>query len=303
MKQPSAVSEVKTKMRRTMLYLPGNNPSMLVRGHLFGPDGIIMDMEDAVPLSQKDAARIMISRFLKRGDFGSVEVTVRINGADTPFWKKDLEAVIPYKRLDGIRLPKADSVQTIKDVDEELSILEDKYGIPQGHTKIFCILETAYGVWHAYDIATASKRITAILPGGEDLVADLRTSRSQDGIELEWTRKMIVIAARAAGVNAIDSMFPRVSDDEGLRKDAELSKQLGFDGKSVIHPNQIPIIHEVFAPTEKEIEKAQRIIAAAEDARKRGLGAVSVDGRMVDIPVVRRAEYTLVKAGLKKEGE
>ena len=290
-------------MRRTMLYLPGNNPNMLVRGHLYGSDGIIMDMEDAVPLSEKDAARIMISKFLKRGDFGSVEVTVRINGADTPFWRKDLEAVIPHKRLDGSRLPKADSVQTVKDVDEELSILEDRYNIPLGHTKIFCILETAYGVWHAYDIATASRRVTAILPGGEDLVADLRTSRSPEGTELEWTRRMIVIAARAAGVDAIDSMFPRVTDNEGLRRDAEFSKQLGFDGKSVIHPNQIPIIHEVFTPTEKEIEKARRIIAAAEDARERGLGTVSVDGRMVDIPVVKRAEYILVKAGLKKEAE
>ena len=290
-------------MRRTMLYLPGNNPNMLVRGHLFGSDGIVMDMEDAVALSEKDAARIMISKFLRRGDFGSVEVTVRINGADTEFWKKDLEAVVPCKRLDGIRLPKADSPQVIKDVDEELSRLEDKYGIAQGHIKLFCILETAYGIWHAYDVATASRRVTAILPGGEDLVADLKTSRTPEGTELEWSRRMIVIAARAAGVDAIDLMFPRVTDDEGLRRDAQFSKDLGFDGKSVIHPNQIPVIHEIFTPSEKEIEKAQRIIAAAEDARARGLGTVSVDGRMVDVPVVKRARYILVKAGLEKEDE
>lgn len=290
-------------MRRTMLYLPGNNPNMLVRGHLFGSDGIVMDMEDAVALSEKDAARIMISKFLRRGDFGSVEVTVRINGADTEFWKKDLEAVVPCKRLDGVRLPKADSPQVIRDVDEELSRLEDKYGIAQGHIKLFCILETAYGIWHAYDVATASRRVTAILPGGEDLVADLKTSRTPEGTELEWSRRMIVIAARAAGVDAIDLMFPRVTDDEGLRRDAQFSKDLGFDGKSVIHPNQIPVIHEIFTPSEKEIEKAQRIIAAAEDARARGLGAVSVDGRMVDVPVVKRARYILVKAGLEKEDE
>ena len=290
-------------MRRTMLYLPGNNPNMLVRGHLFGSDGIVMDMEDAVALSEKDAARIMISKFLRRGDFGSVEVTVRINGADTEFWKKDLEAVVPCKRLDGVRLPKADSPQVIRDVDEELSRLEDKYGIAQGHIKLFCILETAYGIWHAYDVATASRRVTAILPGGEDLVADLKTSRTPEGTELEWSRRMIVIAARAAGVDAIDLMFPRVTDDEGLRRDAQFSKDLGFDGKSVIHPNQIPVIHEIFTPSEKEIEKAQRIIAAAEDARARGLGTVSVDGRMVDVPVVKRARYILVKAGLEKEDE
>jgi citrate lyase subunit beta/citryl-CoA lyase len=290
-------------MRRTMLYLPGNNPNMLVRGHLFGSDGIIMDLEDAVAMSEKDAARTMVSKFLRRGDFGNTEVTVRINGADTEYWKKDLEAVVPHKRLDGIRLPKADSPQIIKDVDEELSRLEDKYGIEQGHIKLFCILETAYGIWHAYDVATASKRVAAILPGGEDLVADLKTSRTPEGTELEWSRRMIVIAARAAGVDAIDLMFPRVTDDEGLKKDAQFSKDLGFDGKSVIHPNQIPIIHKIFTPTEKEIEKAQRIIAAAEDAKARGLGTVSVDGRMVDIPVVKRAHYILIKAGLEKEAE
>lgn len=286
-----------------MLYLPGNNPNMLVRGHLFGSDGIIMDLEDAVALSEKDAARVMVSKFLHRGDFGSAEVTVRINGADTEFWRKDLEAIVPYKRLDGIRLPKADSRQTVKDVDEELSRLEAKHGIVPGHIKLFCILETAYGVWHAYDVAKASSRVTAILPGGEDLVADLKTNRTPEGTELEWSRRMIVIAARAAGVDAIDLMFPRVTDDEGLRKDAQFSKDLGFDGKSVIHPNQIPIIHEIFTPTEKEIEKAQRIIAAAADAAARGLGAVSLDGRMIDVPVVKRAHYTLVRAGLEKEGE
>ncbi|MBQ4491142.1 MAG: CoA ester lyase, partial [Pyramidobacter sp.] len=167
-------------MRRTMLYLPGNNPNMLVRGHLFGSDGIIMDLEDAVAMSEKDAARTMVSKFLRRGDFGSTEVTVRINGVDTEYWKKDLEAVVPHKRLDGIRLPKADSPQIIKDVDEELSRLEDKFGIEQGHIKLFCILETAYGIWHAYDVATASKRVAAILPGGEDLVADLKTSRTPE---------------------------------------------------------------------------------------------------------------------------
>ena len=290
-------------MRRTMLYLPGNNPNMLVRGHLFGPDGIIMDLEDAVALSEKDAARIMVSKFLRQGEFGSCEVTVRINGADTEFWKKDLAAVIPAKRLDGIRLPKADDPETIRIVDEEISRLEDANGIPQGRTKLFCILETARGIWNAYDVAKASPRVTTILPGGEDLVADLKTSRSADGAELEWTRKMMVIAARAAGVDAIDTVYPRVSDDEGLRREASLSKQLGYDGKSVIHPNQIPIIHEVFTPTEAEIDKALRIVAAAKEAAERGLGAVSVDGRMVDVPVVKRAEYILVKAGLKGEAK
>jgi citrate lyase subunit beta/citryl-CoA lyase len=285
-------------MRRTMLYLPGNNPNMLVRGHLFGPDGLILDLEDAVAMSEKDSARVLVSHFLKQGEFGKCEVSVRINGIDTEYWKDDLEAVVPYKSLDGIRAPKVDSPETIKVLDEELSRLEEKYNIPVGRTKLYCLLETAKGIWNAYDIAKSSPRIAAIIPGGEDLRADLRTNRSLEATELEWARRMLIFAARAAGVDALDTVFSRVTDDEGLRKETEFIKQLGFDGKSVIHPNQIPVIHSVFNPTEQEIEKAIKVVKAAKEAAARGLGAVSVDGKMVDVPVVKRAEYVLVKAGI-----
>ena len=284
-----------------MLYLPGNNPNMLTRGYLFGSDGLILDLEDAVAESEKDAARILVRDILKHGEFGSCEVTVRINGIDSPYWRDDLSAVVPCG-IGGIRLPKVDSVQTVCDVDEELSSIEAKSGLEPGSTRIFCLLETAQGVWNAYDIAKASPRVAAIIPGGEDLVADLRTSRSAEGTELEWVRRMLVVAARAAGVDALDTVFPRVTDDEGLRREVEFIKQLGYDGKSAIHPNQISIIHDVFAPTEREIDMAQRIVAAAREAAERGLGAVSVDGRMVDLPVVRRAEFTLERAGYAADG-
>lgn len=285
-------------MRRTMLYLPGNNPNMLTRGYLFGSDGLILDLEDAVAMSEKDTARILVQHFLKQGEFGDCEVTVRINGIDTEYWKDDLAAVVPFPALHGIRAPKVDDAATVKIIDEELSIIEDKNGIPVGQTKIFCLLETAKGIWNAYDIASASPRVAAIIPGGEDLTADLKTSRSYEGTELEWARRMMVFAARAAGVDPLDTVFPRVTDDAGLRKEMEFVKQLGFAGKSVIHPNQIPIIHDVFKPTELEITKALKIVEAAKDAARRGQGAVTVDGRMVDIPVVKRAEYTLIRAGL-----
>ena len=285
-------------MRRTMLYLPGNNPNMLTRGYLFGSDGLVLDLEDAVAMAEKDTARILVQHFLRQGEFGSCEVTVRINGVDTDYWKDDLAAVVPFQALQGVRAPKVDDAATVKIIDEELSIIEDKNGIPVGRTKIFCLLETAKGIWNAFDIASASPRVAAIIPGGEDLTADLKTSRSNEGTELDWARRMLVFAARAAGVDPIDTVFPRVTDDAGLRKETEFIKQLGFEGKSVIHPNQIPIIHDVFNPTEKEIEKALKIVAAAKEAAERGQGAVSVDGRMVDIPVVNRAEYTLLKAGL-----
>lgn len=285
-------------MLRTMLYLPGNNPNMLTRGHLFGSDGVILDLEDAVAMVEKDSARVLVSRFLEQGEFGKCEVTVRINGIDTEYWRKDLDAVVRYRRLDGIRAPKVDGPETVKVLDEELSRLEDKYGIEQGHLKLHCLLETAKGIWNAYEIAKSSPRIEAIIPGGEDLRADLKTSRSNDETELEWARRMIVFAARAAGVEPLDTVFSRVTDDEGLRKEVEFIKQLGFSGKSIIHPNQIAIIHEVFNPTEKEIANAQKILAAAREAAANGQGAVSVDGKMVDMPVVKRAEYVLVRAGL-----
>ena len=283
-----------------MLYLPGNNPNMLTRGYLFGSDGLILDLEDAVAMVEKDTARILVSKYLQQGEFGSCEVTVRINGIDTEYWKDDLAAVVPARRLDGIRAPKVDDANTVKILDEELSRLEDKNGLPQGKLKLFCLLETAKGIWNAYDIATASPRVAAIIPGGEDLRADLKTERSDDSTELEWARRMLVFAARAAGVDPLDTVFSRVTDDAGLRKETQFIKQLGFAGKSIIHPNQIAIIHDVFNPTEQEIAKAQKIIAAAKEAAARGQGAVSVDGKMVDVPVVKRAEYILVRAGLSE---
>lgn len=287
-------------MRRTMLYLPGNNPNMLLRGYLFGSDGVILDLEDAVSVQDKDAARILVREVLRKGEFGKCEVAVRINGIDTEYWRDDLASVIPMKP-DAIRVPKVEGPETIRILEEEISAIEEKSGMEVGHTKIQCLLETAKGIWNAYEIACSSPRIEAIIPGGEDLTADLRTSRSTEGTELDWARRMLVFAARAAGVDAIDTVFPRVADDEGLRRETEFIKQLGFDGKSVIHPNQIHIIHEVFTPTEKEIENAKKILAAAKEAAEHGRGAVQVDGRMVDAPVVKRAQYTLMRAGLLPE--
>jgi citrate lyase subunit beta/citryl-CoA lyase len=287
-----------------MLYLPGNNPNMLLRGRLFEPDGLVIDLEDSVSAKEKDSARILVREILRRGDFGDCEVTVRINGTDTEHWRQDIAEVVP-RGISGLRVPKVESPQMVRDIDEEISSAEAKSGVSVGSTKIFCLLETAGGVWNAYDIAKASARVTAIIPGGEDLAADLRTSRSKEGTELEWIRRMLIVAARAAGVDALDTVYPHVNDDEGLRREAGFIKQLGFDGKSVIHPNQIPIIHEIYAPTEREIDTARRIVEAAASAAQRGLGAVSLDGRMIDAPVIRRAEYTLTRAGLmtdRKEG-
>jgi len=290
------------RLRRTKLYLPGNNPNMLLRGHLFNPDGVILDLEDAVAMSEKDSARILVRDVLKRGDFGSCEVTVRINAMDTEFWRKDIETVVPCG-IDGIRIPKVEDPKDIAIMDEALSHIESKAKIRVGKTLIFCLLETALGIWRAYDIAKASKRVAAICPGGEDLRADLKTTRSPNSEELIGPRRMVVLAAHAAGVDALDTVFTDITDDAGLRRETEWVKQLGYQGKSVIHPNQIPIIHDVFTPTAKEIEQAKKIVEAAAEAAARGLGAVQVDGKMVDKPVVKRAEFTLQRAGLRAGGD
>jgi citrate lyase subunit beta/citryl-CoA lyase len=285
-----------------MLYLPGSNPNMLLRGHLFEPDGLVIDLEDSVSAGEKDSARVLVREVLRRGEFGACEVTVRINSTDTEYWRKDVEVVVSCG-VSGLRVPKVESPQTVKDMDEEISRAEEKSGIPRGSTKLFCLLESALGVWNAYDIAKSSPRVTAIIPGGEDLAADLRTSRSKEGAELEWIRRMIIVAARAAGVDALDTVFPYVNDDEGLERETGFVKQLGYDGKSVVHPNQIAVVHSVFDPTERETAAAKRIVDAASDAEARGLGAVSLDGRMIDAPVIRRARFTLMRAGLLSDGQ
>ncbi len=171
------------RLRRTKLYLPGNNPNMLLRGHLFNPDGVILDLEDAVAMSEKDAARILVRDVLRRGDFGKCEVTVRINAMDTDLWRSDIETVVPCG-IDGIRIPKVENPKDIAIMDEALSHIESKAKIKVGKTLIFCLLETALGIWNAYDIAKASRRIAAICPGGEDLRADLQPTMSENSEEL-----------------------------------------------------------------------------------------------------------------------
>jgi citrate lyase subunit beta/citryl-CoA lyase len=279
-----------------MMYLPGNNPNMLQRGYLFRPDGLIFDLEDSVPMNQKDAARILVREIVSHQNFGHCELTVRINGMDTEFWRDDLEAVAAAAavnlRVDGIRLPKAESPAMLSLLDEALSETEAKYGFEQGRFRVFCLLESAAAVWRAYDIAT-SPRVTGLTPGGEDLAADLRTSRSPDEVELDWIRRMILVAGRAAGVDVLDAAYPLVHDLEGLRKQTAYIRQLGFDGKSVLHPGQISVIHEVYTPSESEIHKSLRVIQAEEEAVRRGQGAVAVDGRMVDAAVIKRARYLL----------
>ncbi|MFN3411557.1 MAG: HpcH/HpaI aldolase/citrate lyase family protein, partial [Exilispira sp.] len=218
----------------------------------------------------------------------------RINAIDTPFCKEDLEAIIPLLP-DAIRLPKTSSVEDIMLYEKLISEIEEKNKIEIGTTKIVPMLETAVAIENAYEIARSSSRIIAITIGGEDLTADMKVARTREGHELYWARAKVALAASAAKVAALDTVYSDVNDEEGLRKDTIVIKELGFDGKACINPRQIQIIHEVFNPSDQEIEKAIEIIKAS---RKKEGGVVSLNGRMIDYPVVKRAEITLTRAGI-----
>lgn len=280
------------RLRRTMLYVPGNNPGMIKDVHIYGSDSIMFDLEDSVSLQEKDAARYLVYHALKTIDYGDVETVVRINGLDTEFGLDDLEAIVRAKP-DIIRLPKTETAQDIQDVEGEIARIERESGIPEGTVKIMAAVESALGIINAYAIATASKRLVGIAIGAEDFVTDLKTTRSLEGIELLMARSQLVIAARAAGIDALDTVFSDVNDEEGFRNEVKLIKQLGFDGKSIINPRQIAVVHEVFTPSRKDIDKALSIMEAIQVAESKGSGVISLNGKMIDKPIVERARHVI----------
>ncbi len=282
------------KLRRAMMFMPGNNPAMLQNAGIYGADTVIFDVEDAVAVSEKDAARQLVHNAIKRLQY-PCEVAVRINHIQTPFGLDDLKVILPAKP-DLIRLPKAETGQDIKIIDEIIGEAEAKYGFAAGSIGMMAAIETAKGLMHAYEIATASPRMVALAIGGEDFVADLKTSRSREGWELFVARSQLLLAARAAGIQAIDSVFANANDDEGFLAETRLIKELGFDGKSVINPRQVRMAQEVFTPSEKEIKNAERVLAAYKEALERKSGVVALDGKMIDTPIVTRAERVLAYA-------
>jgi len=269
---------------------------MLRDAHIYGPDSVMFDLEDAVSPREKDAARHLVFRALRDYDYAGVERIVRINGLDTPHGLEDIAAVVAGG-VDAVRLPKTDGPNDIIAVERAVEAAEKRFGRPAGSVKLIAAIESARGILSVREIATASARLVAIAIGAEDFVTDLHTTRSPDGVELLAARSMIVLAARAAGIMAIDTVFTGVDDPEGFLREVRLAKQLGFDGKSVIHPSQIALAHSVYAPTPEEIAKARRVIAAAADAEAKGSGVISVDGKMIDKPIVERAERVLALAG------
>ena len=282
-------------MRRSMLFLPGNNPNMLINAGCLGADAVIFDLEDAVSPAEKDAARILVRNTMRYMDLGGCEIVVRINSVDTDFWRADLDTIVPCKP-DIILLPKSAEPADIRLVDEYISMLEDKLGMEKGSVKIMPLIETARGVENAYAIATSSTRVCALFLGAEDLTADLQCKRTKAGREIEYARQRLVVAARAAGVDVYDTPFTDVNDDEGIVVDTELAKAFGFTGKSSISPRHVEVINAVFSPTLDEIEYAYEVVEAIRVAKEMGKGAVSLRGKMIDAPIVARAERTIAMA-------
>ena len=279
------------RLRRTMMFIPGNNPGLMQDAFIYAPDAIMLDLEDSVTMAEKDAARLLVYNALKTIDYGNIEMVVRINPLNTPYGKKDIEAVVKAG-VHVVRMPKTETADEVREVEREIERVEQEIGC-LGRTQIMAAIESALGIVNAYEIAVASKRMMGIALGAEDYCANLKTQRTPGGDELRLARETIVVAARAAGIDALDTVYSNLDDMETFRKEVEFIKTLGFDGKSIINPRQIDIVNEVFAPKEKDINKALTILAAIKEAEKRGSGVIAVNGKMVDRPVVIRAQRTI----------
>ena len=274
------------RLRRSRLYLPGSEPKYFINVALHGPDAIILDLEDSVHHAEKDAARILVRNTLRAVDFGKCERMVRIN--QLPMGLEDLAEIVP-ESPDLLLLPKTELPEQVAETDRMIGELKGRYGITRP-IWLMPILESALGIENATAIARTSKNVAALTIGLEDYTADLGVAKTAEGRESLYARSRLVNASRATGVQAIDSAFGDVGDMDGLRRWAENSRALGFEGMGCIHPGQVPIVHEAFAPSQSEIEKARKIVAALDEAQQRGLGVVSLGSKMIDPPVVQRAQ-------------
>ncbi len=286
--EPSA----RDRMRRSRLYLPGSEPKYFVNAALHGADAIILDLEDSVHPNEKDAARVLVRNALRAVDFRHCERMVRIN--QLPMGLEDLEEIIP-ESPDVILLPKVETPRQILDANQKIAEIKANFGITR-RTWLMPILESALGIEKAYEIASASEDIAALTIGLEDYTADLGVVKTPAGAESLFARQRVVNAAHAAGVQAIDSVFGDVGDLDALRAWALNSRAMGFEGMGCVHPSQIRVIHEAFAPTASEIEKAKAIVAAYNEAQEKGLGVVSLGSKMIDAPVVQRALKLVAQA-------
>lgn len=286
------MAEVEERLRRTMMFVPGNNPGMLKDAGIYNADSIMFDLEDAVSMNEKDAARTLVYEAITTQDYHGTELVVRVNGLDTSFFDNDVYAMVKA-RVDVIRLPKVESATMMQTLEKKIEEAETYFNVPIGSTNMMAAIESAKGVLNVPEIAAASKRMIGVALSAEDYTTDMKTHRYPDGAELEFARNMVLHAARAAGIAAFDTVFTNMNDTEGFIREVKHIHQLGFDGKSIVNPRQIDIINKIYVPTQTEIDNALNVEQAIKEARRKGSGVISMNGQMVDNPVVMRAKRVI----------
>lgn len=285
----------KDALKRTSLYASGASPVNLLQARFYNEDCLVYDLEDSVPLAEKDAARHLVYNLIKYQRPAGKYVIVRVNGIYSDYIDEDLEAAVRC-RPDAIRIPKVEYAKEVKRIDERISEIEEAAGIEHGSIELWCNIESYLGVLNAQEIATASERVVALALGAEDFTASMRSTRTKAGAEIFYARNAVLMACRFAGVEAVDAVFSDINDIEGLKTDVALTKNLGFDGKTVVHPRQIDVVNAAFTPSAKEIRYAKRVLEAVEEGKREHKGAVTLDGGMIDKPMELRARTTLAQA-------
>lgn len=285
----------KMRLRRTMMFLNVQKPGLLKDPYIYKPDSLILDLEDAVAENQKDVARFSLFHALRTVDYRGCERIVRINGLDTPYWKEDIRCAVAGG-CDGIRIPKTECAQDIHIVEREVKKAEEEFGRPEGSVLLMAAIESAKGVMRALEICEASERLFGVALSGGDYTKDLQTHITGTGIELMGARQNLVIAARAAKVQCFDTVYTDLENMEGFRQDVVNIHLMGFDGKSIINPRQISIVHGIFTPSQKDILFAEKVVREIEDKKSRGIGVFVVDGKMIDIAFYDGAKRTIALA-------
>lgn len=294
----------KKRLRRSMMFLNAQKPSLIKDPYLYGADSLMLDLEDAVAVTAKDTARFSLYQALKNVDYRGCERVVRINGLDTEYWKEDIRCAVAGG-ADVLRIPKTEDAKMVKAVEDTVLAAEREFNRTEGSTLLMAALESAKGVMNAYEVCTSSERMIGIALSGGDYTKDLQTKITGTGVELMGARQHMIIAARAAGVQCFDTVWTDLDNLEGFRKEVMLIKDMGFDGKSIINPRQIPIVHEVFTPSMKEIVFSEKVIREIDSKRKEGIGVFTVDGKMIDIAFYDGAQrvIALAKASGVYKGE
>ncbi|MBQ7255989.1 MAG: HpcH/HpaI aldolase/citrate lyase family protein [Oscillospiraceae bacterium] len=287
--------ERKPSLKRTSLYVSGTSPVNMIQAGFYNEDCMVFDMEDSVPLAEKDAARLLIYHMIRDHRPAGKYIIIRVNGIYSEYIDEDLEAAVRAKP-DAIRIPKVEYANEVKMIDEKITAIEKEAGIEEGSIELWCNIESYLGVLNAYEIASASPRVVALALGAEDFTASMKAQRTKGGQEIFYARNAVLMACRKAGVEAVDAVFSDINDLEGLKADTTLTKNLGFDGKTVVHPRQIDVVNSFFTPSAKEIKYAQRVLEAVEEGKRLKKGAVTLDGGMIDKPMELRAYTTLAQA-------